>query len=62
MDPGNAVEIRGLRKSFRVRSDNDTGLFGRRETKTVLDGIDPDIRKGRPWGSSAATEPARARS
>lgn len=50
MDPGNAVEIRGLRKSFRVRSDNDTGLFGRRETKTVLDGIDPDIRKGETLG------------
>ena len=50
MEPGNVIEIRGLRKSFRVHPDRGSGLFQRPVLKTVIDGIDLDIRKGETLG------------
>ena len=50
MEQGNVIEIRGLRKSFRVRSDRGGGLFRQSEVKTVIDGIDLDIRSGETLG------------
>ena len=50
MEQGNVIEIRGLRKTFKVRSDRDHGLFQRPVEKTVIDGIDLDIRKGETLG------------
>ena len=50
MEQGNVIEIRGLRKSFMVRSDRGGGLFRQSEVKTVIDGIDLDIRSGETLG------------
>lgn len=49
MDPENVIEIRGLRKSFRTLSER-TGILRRSKERTVIDGIDLDIRKGETLG------------
>lgn len=51
MDPGNAIEVRGLSKSFVLeRKTGEKGAFGKEKTekvrRTALEGIDLDIRKG----------------
>ena len=53
-----AIKVRGLKKSFRVYYDKsnslkDSILFWKRnrhETRTVLNGIDLDIKKGESVG------------